>query len=184
MINLSESEMLKTWKRIMHIDTVRRECTIERDDGIDIDDLLINRLRQWYAHLLLTAPIELLPIEDLRAEVAVTADEQGVVTATLPERCVRPVEWQLAGWSHAVTHFAEPGSAIDVAQRSRWTRFGSQRPVAVKHDNHLLLYSIMPGITPTITQARCVAMPTDNRYLLHRDAMATLPGWEQSTEII
>ena len=180
MINLSENEMLTMWKRVMHIDVLRRECSVERDDGIDLDDLLLTRLRQWYAHLLLTAPLDWVPVEDLRAEVSVTADDMGVVTALLPARCVRLVEWEMAGWSHAVTSFVEPDSLQALAQHSLWTRGGVRRPVAVRHDDRLMLYSIAPGASPVIIQARCVAVPGGDRYVCHRDALATLPKWDES----
>ena len=36
-----------------------------RDDGIDLDAWLALRLEQWYAQLLMTAPVEWLPVEDV-----------------------------------------------------------------------------------------------------------------------
>ena len=178
LLTMSEDDMLTLWRRVMHLDPVRRECTVERDDGIDLDALLRIHLRQWYAQLLRTAPVAWLPIEDLKAEVTTTIDAQGVVTAVLPERCVRPVEWQLAGWAHSVTAFAAPNDADDRRQRSTWTRSGTQHPVAVLHDNRLMLYSLPAGTTPVLTMARCVAAPSRGYYALHHDALATLPRWE------
>ena len=177
LLNLSESEMLSLWRRVMKLDPVRRECIVERDDGIDIDALLLIHLRQWYASLLRTAPMAWLPVDDVSAEVALTADG-GVVTALLPERCVRPVEWQLAGWTCSVTTFHAPDSDIAAAQLNPWTRGGVCQPVAVAHDNRLLLYAIPDGTTPVLTMARCVAAPGNGRYALHHDALATLPHWD------
>ena len=179
-IDYSENQMLAMWKRQMHIDVVRRECTVERDDGIDLDDMLLVRLRHWYAHLLLTAPLEWVPVEDLRAEVIVTATADGIVTAQLPERCVRPVEWQLAGWQHSVTMFVDPASTLARAQHSHWLRGGIAQPVIVKYDDRLVLYGIIPGASPVLMQARCVAIPEDGRYICHQDALATLPKWDES----
>lgn len=176
-VNFSENEMLAMWKRLMHIDVVRRECVVERDDGIDLDDMLRTRLRQWYAHLLLTAPIHWVPVEDLRAEVSLAADADGVVTAQLPQRCVRPVEWQMGGWQHSVTMFNDPASPQARAQQSHWLRGGNAQPVIVQYDNRLLLYGIVPGASPVLLQARCVAIPDDGRYICHQDALETLPKW-------
>ena len=178
LLNLSEDEMVALWRRVMHLDPVRRECTVERDDGIDVDGLLRIHLRQWYAALLRTAQLAWLPIEDLRTQVTVTASADGVVTATLPARCVRPVEWQLAGWSHSVTEFAAPDSSVARRQLSPWTRSGTERPAAVLHDQRVLLYSLPAGVTPVLTLARCVAAPAAGHYALRHDALCTLPRWE------
>lgn len=178
LLNLSEEEMVSLWRRVMHLDPVRRECTVERDDGIDVDGLLRLHLRQWYAQLLRTAPLAWLPVEDLRTQVTLTASTDGVVTATLPVRCVRPVEWQLAGWQNSVTEFATPDSPMARRQHSPWTRSGTERPAAVLHGHRLLLYSLPPGVTPVLALARCVAAPSNGHYALRHDALGTLPRWE------
>lgn len=172
---MTEAELLAIWRRLLHFDPVRRECSVERADGIDVDDLLRLHLRAWYAQLLRTAPLDWLPVEDLRAEVTLSADTEGVVTALLPERCVRPVEWQLAGWAHGVTAFAAPDSAVAQRQLNVWTRGGTQQPVAVAHDDRLMLYSLPPGVSPVLLMARCVAAPDDGGYAMRHDALATLP---------
>ncbi|MBO7609087.1 MAG: hypothetical protein J6S96_02645 [Muribaculaceae bacterium] len=180
LINLSENEMLALWKRQMHIDVVRRECSVERDDGVDLDDLLLTRLRQWYAHLLASAPLQWLPVEDLRTEVLLSVSADGVVTAMKPERCVRPVEWRLAGWAHSVTDFCQPGSPRALAQQRLWTRSGCADPVIVCYDNRLVMYSLPEGAQPVLMMARCVAVPENNRYIFHHDALSTLPRWDEA----
>lgn len=176
-IDLGEQEMLALWKQVMRVTPVRRECVVERDDGIDLDAYLLVRLRQWYAHLLVTAPLEWVPVEDLKAEVPLAADERGVVTATLPERCVRPVEWMLAGWTRSVTAFPAADAPEAAAQRSEWTQGGPCRPAIVRHDDRLMLYGVAPGTQPQLVLARCVAVPAAGRYRFHADALATLPQW-------
>lgn len=177
MMNVSEQEMLTLWRRVMHLDPVRRECTVERDDGIDVDALLLIHLRQWYAHLLVTAPLEWVPIEDVRAQVDVSADQQGVVTAVLPSCAVRPVEWQLAGWDHSVTTFVDPHTPLARRQLNMWTRSGTMDPAAVWHPGRLTLYSLPAGVSPVLLLARCVAAPEQNRYVFHQSALETLPRW-------
>ncbi|MBO4870726.1 MAG: hypothetical protein J5565_01930 [Muribaculaceae bacterium] len=176
-LNLTETEMLALWKRVMHIEPVRRECAVERDDGINLDDFLLIHLRQWYAHLLLTAPIEWLPVEDLKTDVPLSSTDTGVATAMLPTRCVRPVEWRLAGWPHSVTRFLAPDDPAALAQRSEWIRSGVNNPAIIAHDDRLTLYGITPGTAPVLLTARCVATPEDGRYILHHDALSALPRW-------
>lgn len=180
MINLSENEMLALWKRVMHIDVMRRECNVERDDGIMLDDMLLTHLRQWYAHLLASAPLTWVPIEDLRAEIQISSTDDGIVTAMIPERCVRPVEWQLAVWKHSVTEFHPHSSATARAQWTPWLRAGNENPIIIKHDNRLTMYSTPAGITPVLLMARCVVTPAANHYVCHQEALSTLPKWNES----
>ena len=44
--NLTESEMLSLWKQVMRLETPRRDCTVEWDDGIDLDALLLTHIKQ------------------------------------------------------------------------------------------------------------------------------------------
>lgn len=174
-LDLSEQEMLALYKTMTHLTEVRRDCVVERDDGIDLDGWLTLRLQQWYAELLIIAPVEWLPVEDVSADVTLTVDAHGVVMATVPAQCVRPVEWCLSGWHTSVTRFLSPQDPEVRLQHNPWTRGNACRPAAIDHGNHLLLYSVTPGTVPTITLARCVVRPADGRYRFHRAALSTLP---------
>lgn len=183
-IDLSGQEMLDLWKTVLRLREVRRECTIERDDGIDIDELLQVQIGQWYAHLLLTAPVEHVPVEDMKAEVTLSTDGQGLVTATLPERAVRPVEWRLAEWKRSVSRFLEPSDPESQLQHSPYTRGGCWNPVAVRLSPGRLLLVSAPSLDPELQLALCVARPAEGRYLLHRAALSTIPQWGQSHPVL
>ena len=81
-ITMTHSEALALWKQLLHLEPVRRDCVVERDDGIDLDALLSRHIDMWYAELLLTAPVERLPVEDIVSEVTL-AVEDGVAVATV-----------------------------------------------------------------------------------------------------
>ncbi len=180
MMDLSSDEMLALYKTMTHLATVRRDCTVERDDGIDLDAWLTLKLRHWYARLLLTAPVEWLPVDDVKADVALTADDRGMVRATVPQQCVRPVEWRLAGWHSSVTAFLAPNDPLVQLQLNPWTRGSNCRPVAIDHGDHLVLFSGEMGAAPELAVARCVVRPSDGRYRFHAAALSTLPPLEQS----
>lgn len=175
MLDLSENEMLNMWKTLLHLDTARHDCTLEREDGIDLDSLLTMHLRQWYAELLATATAELLPTDDVAAEVTLTADVNGAVTAMVPAQCVRPVEWQLRNWQHSVTQFLQPDSPEAKPQHNQWTCGKSHNPAAIDYGNRLLLLSCEPGEKPELVMARCVVRPADGHYRLHQRLIAQLP---------
>lgn len=174
--DLSEQEMLALYKTMTHLTEVRRDCIVERDDGIDLDAWLTLRLQQWYAQLLTTAPVEWLPVEDVRADVTLTTALHGVVTATVPPHCVRPVEWRLEGWHASVTHFLSPQDPLARLQLTPWTRGNAYSPAVIDHGDHLVLYSVPPESVPVLVVARCVVRPTDGHYRFHQAALATLPA--------
>lgn len=183
-MHLTENEMLNLWKTVMHLQPVRRECTIERTDGIDVDELLLVHIRQWYAALLQSAPLHMVPVADVKrhlTDVAVAAG--GVVAVGVPPQCVRPVEWKLSGWQKSVTLFLEP-SALEAAYvHSEWTRPGVCDPAAVDYGDHILLFSLPDGAQPQFDVARCVVRPTDGTYTFHSAALSTIPVWS-ATRII
>ncbi len=178
MMDLSEQQMLALYKTMTHLDEVRRDCTIERDDGIDLDGWLALRLQQWYAQLLETAPAEWLPVEDVKAQVALAVDACGVARATVPAQCVRPVEWRLAGWHSSVVSFMSPRDPQVRLQHNPWTRGSACRPAAIDYGDHLLLYSVPDGGEARVDVARCVVRPADGHYRFHAAALSTLPPLE------
>lgn len=178
-IQCTEAQMLALWKQTLHLDDVRRDCTMERDDGIDLDALLTTRIRQWYHHLLLTGPLEWLPVDDVAAETKVSTDTGGCVTATLPSRAVRPVAMRLDGWLREATEFHRPGSHAAAMQASPLLRGGCSNPVAVTAgDGTVKLYSAPQGTSQaTLAVARCVAWAADGSYRLAAAALSTIEQW-------
>lgn len=176
--NLTESEMLDLWKQVMHLDTPRRECTVEWDDGIDLDSLLLTHIKQWYAHLLNTAPVRLLPIENLASQVPITTRD-GMVFATVPVQCVRAVEWKLLEWQRSVTTFIDPCSHDAMLQLNEWTRGGSCNPAIIDYGFQMLMLSTK-STTPMLELARCVVRPADGSYQFHSSLLNTIPEWHQS----
>ena len=174
--NLTESEMLDLWKQVMRLETPRRDCTVEWDDGIDLDALLLTHIKQWYAHQLNNAPVELLPIENLANQVPITTRD-GIAIATVPQQCVRPVEWKLTEWQRSVTQFLDPCSHEAMIQLNKWTRGQSHNPAILDYGFQMLMMSTSTS-NPQLELARCVVRPSDGSYQFHADLLSTIPTWE------
>ena len=71
----------------------------------------------------------LLPVSFDRC--ALTAGDDGIGTATMPDDFGTLVEFQLKGWLQPVTDFIEPGSAEAKQQMHPWTRGSASKPVAM-----------------------------------------------------
>lgn len=179
--NLTESEMLDLWKKVMLLDTPHRDCQLEWDDGVDLDALLLTRIKQWYAHQLNTAPAHLLPIDDVASEVPLSTSD-GIVIATVPGQCVRPVEWKLKGWQRSVTEFLDPCSHEAMLQLNEWTRGSACNPAIIDYGFQLLMMSATTT-PPQLERARCVVRPASGTYRFHSQLLSTIPGWDASLPI-
>lgn len=177
---LSGAEMTTLWRQILGYDTPRRDCSIERDDGIDVDSLILTHINQWYEHLLFTAPIHWLPVSDVSNLTQASADAEGVVTLILPEHSVRPVEVMLQGWTQPVCEFLQPTDDKAKMQSSIWLRGGMECPVAIAYDHRLILYSTTPGATPVVQTARTVVRPPADSYVFGTEALSTIPQFGAS----
>ncbi len=179
MTTFSESEMLTLWKQILHLEVPRTDCSVQRTDGINLDALITTHIRQWYAHLLTTAPAHLLPVENIASLVTLTS-RQGVVEITLPTHCVRPLEVKLNGWKQSVTEFLVPHHPKAKMQSSPLMRSGCENPTAVLSGNKLTLYSIAPDKVAMLETLRAVVKPTEGTYTFGQEALATIPRFAES----
>lgn len=173
-MELSESEMLDLWKTMMQLQPAHYGCTIERTDGIDIDELLLIHIRKWYASLLLSAPDGIVPVEDVKDRLSVMVADNGVVTAMVPPECVRPVEWKLKAWQKGVTLFLQPNVPEAAYLHNEWTRPGVCDPAAVDYGNRILLFTLPDGELPIFDMARCVVRPTNGKYVFHTSVLESL----------
>lgn len=176
-LHLTESEMLNIWKNLINLQPHLCECAIEREDGVDVDAQLLTRIRQWYAALLMSAPENLVPVEDVKEQIALSVADNGVVTAILPPHCVRPVEWKLGAWHKSVTLFLQPGVPEEAYLHNEWTLPGVCNPAAVDFGNRILLFTQPAGESAVMEMARCVVRPADGTYVFHSSALHTLPVW-------
>lgn len=181
-MELSESEMLDLWKTMMQLQPAHYGCTIERTDGIDIDELLLIHIRKWYASLLLSAPDGIVAVEDVKDRLSVMVADNGVVTAMVPPECVRPVEWKLKAWQKSVTLFLQPNVPEAAYLHNEWTRPGICDPAAVDYGNRILLFTLPDGELPIFDMARCVVRPTDGKYVFHASVLESLRVGESTSQ--
>lgn len=173
--------MLDLWKTMMQLQPAHYGCTIERTDGIDIDELLLIHIRKWYASLLLSAPDGIVPVEDVKDRLSVMVADNGVVTAMVPPECVRPVEWKLKAWQKSVTLFLQPNVPETAYLHNEWTRPGVCNPAAVDYGNRILLFTLPDGELPIFDMARCVVRPTNGKYIFHASVLESLRVGESTS---
>lgn len=174
MMKMSEQEMMNLWKLRTGIMPLRQGCTIEREDGIDVEFLSFLDMREWYANLLKEAPIDWLPCREMKDELSLKVDTDNVGCISLPEGCIRPVRIKLASWQRGVEQFWEATTPVAMLQENNYSRGNAANPVIITESQALRLY-VCSGAEERIENAMCIAYPKDGSYEFAELALSTIP---------
>lgn len=174
MLTLSQKEMLDLWKTRLNLTPARRDCNIEREDGIDIDKYLLERIDEWYAKLLSEAPDAWLPIKDIAQTLSYSISPNGVIRIAGDEEWIRPVKIQMKSWRRAITQFHSPNSFMALLQFNEYTCGGSENPVAIIMPTEILMYNAHNEYD-TITEALFITRPAPGFYSFAESAMSLIP---------
>ncbi len=177
-LRLTTEEMLNQWRLRRALEPLRNDCTVERLDGTDTDELLRNEMHDWYLNLLDTAPTEILTLTDISGEVVLKTNPDGSATVELPERCRRVEEITLDCWQQPAT-ITRQDSLLAKLQRNPYSRGGTVEPVAVKHHGKLQLYSIPEGVDASIESLYCVMEPDEGFYEMDERALSLIESYEE-----
>lgn len=160
--NFTNEEMLRIW-------CARRGILpLFSADGEDSTGLRLSietEIEAWYADLLRSAPVELLPVENLTIGTEMRRLASDIIEIRWPERGVRPVSLQFTGGREPIVAFHSPESDIARLQRLPITRAGSESPVAVLGPGAVRVYGAMPQSTQ-IEELLMVARPADGSFSL------------------
>lgn len=181
-LSLSTEAMLSRWRLLRGYEPLRSDHAASRRDGIDLDSLLLDEIRAWYARLLDEAPISMLAITDIASAITIEPCGDGSAIATLPDNCRRLLSITLEGWERpAVPIYEADSSAAKLLQRQTnpFSQSRSTAPVAfILPDRKVSLYSIPDGISsPTVTAASAVTEPADGTFVFDSSALDTIPKY-------
>lgn len=167
--------MLKLWRMAAGLEPLRADCTMERVDGIDLSALIEPRMRAWYLQLLDTAPLHLLPVEDVARDIAVEfcGMHEGAA-GILPSSVRRLLEIHVTGWNaHAV-----PCSPDTQPRRHRlalnpYSAPGIQHPLCSLSGRRLHMQPFEAG--DIVDHALAVSDPGPESYILDDSLLSTIP---------
>ena len=147
----TEEEMLAFWKRRLGLSS--SPGVVGTSDGNRLDAKLTDDIRAWYADLLLTAPRQLLPCEDLKDESTGRYVGENCLELVLPERGVRFVSLKLEAWDAAVEATFAPASRRAGLQKYRETWATPDAPVIVEGVHRLFVHGLPSGNVPMAAQS-------------------------------
>lgn len=176
LLSFSQSEMLEEWKMRKGMFSGLRDCTAERDDGVDVDGLLLREIDSWYARLLAEAPIDCLPVEDVASECTVEIGADLRVDVALPSRCVRLVSMKMKSWQEAVSQFEKEGGMLALRQANAWLRGGVCNPVCIAGIGRIRAYSAAAA-TDVLERLEAVCFPGSGNYVFSERAWTVFPDF-------
>lgn len=149
-IDLTEDEMLALWRQSRGLDTCGVYGAVtDRVDGVDVDTLLRQQMRGWYADLLAHGPEEAV----VCTELAVALEGAGKLCweAELPSTVVRVFDVNVEGY----------GFPVPVVETAVANPF--MPPAAVMKGRRLV---VMPfEVKPQVVRVRAVLRPADGHYV-------------------
>lgn len=175
-VTLTKAEMLAQWMLRRHLEPVRTDCRVARDDAVDFEAVCFSEMRGWYLELLANAPPELLAPEDVAKQCEVEASADGYsVDLWLPDNVVRPLSVRLAGWCRSAP-VLPAGSPAARRCAARFAAPGVAEPVALlEPDGRLRLFS-RPSTrrAPVVESLMAVVDNGDEAYSFDERALSLI----------
>ena len=171
MTTYSHSQMLSIWRSILGLNTAYSECSIEQFDGININELIALRMRQWYLDLLHNADPSLLPVANIASQCARIARPNGATFVEPPADCVRVVEVRAATWPVALA--PSPDNAPLKRLGHPYAAPSPSSPIAVSSRRGILL---APCDAADALEIIAVTDPGADSYILDQSLLSSIPS--------
>lgn len=163
--------MLAIWRGALGLDTAYAECSIEQFDGLNVNDLIAQRMRQWYLNLLDTADPALLPTANIAARCTRVARPSNATTITLPDDCRRVVHVRAASWPVAIAPTSDTAGAALLGHP--FAAPTARRPLAIATLRSILIAPCAPA---DAIEVLAVVDPGEQLYTLDESLLATIPS--------
>lgn len=169
-------EMLRRRRLAAGLEPSFTELAIERTDGLDVNGMLAEELRQWYAGLLAGGDRSFLAVDSIApaAAVVLTDPPAGGIRIALPENCRRVFDIRLRHWNRPAT--VEKAEELDRAYRRQlnsYTAATPDNPVAVSDGNHIYAWPAAAGTT--IASLSGVNDPGEGVFEFDDTALSLMP---------
>lgn len=132
------NQMVTLWRQRAGLIPLRTDCTIEVEEGIDVDRALTARIRQWQLRALDTAPTNLLEVKDIADMCSARRTTQGTTVITLPDDCRRVVAVQMASWRLPLAPISAEQAQVSSVMPDN--RYAAATPTAIASPGMLTIY--------------------------------------------
>lgn len=180
----TSDELLAHARLLMGFDHVRSDCGVTQTDGIDVNSLISDSLRQWHLNLLDHGDVRLLSPESC---TFTAASSPGKVSGTIlkpNENCRRLLSVRLAGWHHAVEIL--PTTKMEQIIRDQlnpYTAATTSHPVAVAAETSNSVYCWPQASEYGSSEITGICDHGPDIFTLDDSALSTLPSWLEKLKI-
>lgn len=178
LITLDHQQMLQAWRRAAGLEPSFSSCSFEAFDGIDVDDRLTTKMRQWYLRLLDTAPPGLIGPPSDASHLVTLRHTNGDRHAriSLDPSVRRLVSIRLSHWLRP----AGIAEAADVSARlamqdNPFCAAGTYSPLAWR-DSAGQIFISPADAGSVVSEARAVVDPGEDVYILDELALDSIPS--------
>lgn len=179
-VTYSKAEMLERCRLVGGFEPLRADCRVEYTDGIDLDTVLLHRLRSCYLTLLDSEEGVGACAENVGAMVSVSDAEVsgGGVVLTMPSNCRRVLGVRLRGWERgAAVQAASVAGRVMQRQLNRYTRATARHPEAVLSGEGIAggVASVICWPAPSgrvqVSSVQAITDPGEDYYTLDESAV-------------
>lgn len=166
-ITLNDEQMLRIWRRRAGLEPALAETSIERFDGLEVNECLLHRMRAWYLDYLANAPVDTVPVSDLteRARVSEGAvAHQWKITAAADVARLTALELDGVGFVPLLDPTADENKELLRKLANRFVRQGSQTVgLYVPRSDTIVVHSAK---MPVVKNLRGVEITQDDTYII------------------
>lgn len=167
------NQMVSLWRqRAGHL-PVRTDCSIEAEDGVDIDAIIQGKIRQWQLELLDTADPALLEVSEIAELCAVERDTVRASFIALPAECRRVISVQMASWPYPVKPLTpEQASRRQLLSGNPYAAPGPVEPLVTAYPGRLV---IAPG-EARIISLKAITDPGPETITIDERLLSKIPS--------
>ena len=175
----TRSEMLTYWKRRLGLKA--SPVVAGETDLTEVDRKLLDDIDIWYDDVLLSAPVDKLPVRNVAADVIAYYVDDNSAEIAIPDECIRLVSIKMNDWDGDEPETYSVYSDIARLQRNRLTRATTDEPVVMRRPGRLVVCGLNPPVATlagsdkpavkheaSLERLEMVVRPPEGTYVLDR----------------
>ena len=172
-MRLTHDSMMSHWRSARGLDPERSDSSVEVFEGAGVTGRLATEMRQWYLHLLDTAPLRYLVLTDIASRLQLCSEGGPFWKYTLPREPRRVTELTLKGPGRPVTVTDGADGTWAGIPGNPYVRGNSLGPRAYRSGDTL---TIVSDIQPVPLSVMAVLDSGDEEYVFDESALSLIPG--------
>lgn len=184
-VTYTKEQLLAKARMLLGFAHSRADCGATQTDGVDVDAIILETLRNWYLNLLRFGTPSMLAPQEIQALTSLPSGTAGGSMITLPQECVRVLSVRLPGWHHSVeAESSERMNDVVSLQLNPYTQSTADTPVAVIDASRKIIYAWPQAAEYGNLSILAAVDNGEDSYTFDDSALTTLPEALEKVKII